>query len=45
MHGALRISFFFMLFKNSVIGIKVTFPSKPEFYQMNLRQIVSKLAY
>ena len=41
----LGFSYFFMHLLKLGLCIEVTFPSKPEFYQMNLRQIISKLAY
>ena len=37
--------FFHAFLKTWFMHIKVTFPFKLEFYQMNLKQIVSKLTY
>ena len=37
--------YLFMHLLKFSLYIKVTFPSKPEFYQMSFRQIISRLAY
>ena len=41
----LGFSYFFMHLYKLGLCIKVTFPLKLKFYQMNLRPIFSKLAY